>query len=123
MTRTPGPTSLTVLVLATCIAFLTAGCGTDSRFDGPSEVGDNEPLGRVAVEPTEVAPPVEPAPQAVALWECHYVPTYDDDWHNDVLCSDGVDEDRPYLREGDSYITEDEIMASAQEYQNQLNAS
>lgn len=55
-------------------------------------------------------------------WSCVYSPTYDNDWHNDVVCSNGVESHRPYLRGWDSFITEDEIMSSAAEYENELNA-
>ena len=65
-------------------------------------------------------PPVEPA-ESFTRWNCGYSPTMDNDWHNDVLCTNGAVEDRPYLREWDSFITQDEIMASAAEYERQLN--
>ncbi|CUR57325.1 exported hypothetical protein [metagenome] len=54
-------------------------------------------------------------------WACFYAPTMDRDWHNDVVCTDGRDEERPYLRAWDSFVTQDEIMASAHEYERQLN--
>jgi hypothetical protein len=54
-------------------------------------------------------------------WTCSYEPTYDYDWHDDVLCSNGTEVHRPYLREWDSYVTQDEIMESAREYVKQLN--
>ena len=56
-------------------------------------------------------------------WSCFYSPSYDNDWHNDIVCSNGVEEHRPYLRGWDSFVTEDEIMASAAEYENELNAA
>ena len=56
------------------------------------------------------------------LWVCEYVPTMDYDWHNDVFCSNGRESLRPYLRESDSYVTEDEIIAAAQEYEASLNS-
>lgn len=55
-------------------------------------------------------------------WHCSYEPTMNDDWHDDVLCSNGGQFDRPYLREWDSFVTYDEIMESAREYESQLNA-
>jgi hypothetical protein len=55
-------------------------------------------------------------------WSCTYSPTYDEDWHNDVLCRNGGDVHRPYLREWDSFVTEAEIMESAREYEAQINA-
>jgi hypothetical protein len=55
-------------------------------------------------------------------WACIYAPTYDSDWHNDVLCTNGPKVQRPYLRRGDSYITEAEMRESAREYEDQLNS-
>lgn len=52
------------------------------------------------------------APSA-GLWKCWWAPTMDNNWHNDALCSNGARQVRPYLRPGDSYITRDELMASA----------
>ncbi len=60
--------------------------------------------------------------EAASQWKCSYAPSYDDDWHNDVACTNGVDVKVPYLREWDTFITEDEIMESAREYEDQLNA-
>ena len=54
-------------------------------------------------------------------WRCWYQPTFNGDWHDDVVCGNGADEHRPYLREWDNYITQDEIMESAREYEWQLN--
>ena len=93
-------------VLAVCVGLMVGGC-----IDYP-------PDGNELLEQPEVQEPgAEPA------WVCAYAPTYDQDWHNDVLCSNGVDEDRPYLREWDAFVTEDEIMESAQEYEDGLNAT
>lgn len=54
-------------------------------------------------------------------WSCSYSPTYDWDWHDDVICTNGTDSERPYLRPGDDFVTEAEIMQSAREYEQQLN--
>ncbi|WP_299442256.1 hypothetical protein [uncultured Phycicoccus sp.] len=59
----------------------------------------------------------EPSP----IWRCSYSVTYNDDWHDDVVCSNGAEEHRPYLREWDDFITQDEIMESAREYEWHLN--
>ena len=61
------------------------------------------------------------ADEPAARWECSYVPTYDQDWHNDVSCSNDLDEERPYLLPDDSFVTEAEIMAAALYYEMQLN--
>ena len=55
------------------------------------------------------------------IWSCSYSPTYNRDWHDDVVCSNGAEEHRPYLREWDSFVTQDEIMESAREYERHLN--
>ena len=56
-----------------------------------------------------------------AEWTCDYQPTYNDDWHDDVVCSNGTEQQRPYLREWDSFVTQAEIMESARQYERQLN--
>lgn len=56
-------------------------------------------------------------------WSCWYDPTMDYDWHNDVLCSDGVITERPYLLEDDSYVTEAEIRDAAASYEDVLNGT
>lgn len=100
-------------VLTVSIAATASGCGAAS--------GDmNEPPVRepVAQEAPAFEQPGQPQP---GMWECAYSPTYDEDWHNDILCSDGMTEDRPYLLPSDSYITETEIRDAAAEYEDQLN--
>ena len=54
-------------------------------------------------------------------WSCIYAPTYDRDWHNDVMCRRGLEVKRPYLLAGDSFVTESEIIAAAASYERQLN--
>lgn len=102
---------------------LLAGCSGP----GNPRFGDI-PDDTVWDEPQEIDgpdAPVEPAPvpELPSAWVCVYSPTYDEDWHNDVECSDGVNVDRPYLREWDDFVTEDELMQSAYEYQDALNAA
>ena len=67
------------------------------------------------------APQEASDPSIVRRWTCFYSPTYDRDWHNDVLCSDGARQQRPYLRPWDSFVTEAEIMASAADHERRLN--
>lgn len=65
-----------------------------------------------------------PAVTAVPVprWTCYYDATYNRDWHDDVLCTNGTKRVRPYLREWDNFVTEAEIMKSAAEYEAKLNA-
>lgn len=61
------------------------------------------------------------APRPAWRWFCSYSPTYNRDWHDDVICTNGRDSDRPYLRPSDGFITYGEIMRSAGEYERHLN--
>jgi len=54
-------------------------------------------------------------------WTCFYSPTYNNDWHDDILCSNAEAKERPYLREWDSFVTEAEIMEAARAYEANLN--
>lgn len=55
-------------------------------------------------------------------WSCFLEPTIDYDWHDDVLCVNGDERVRPYLREWDSFVTEAEMIAEAREYEAYLNS-
>ena len=99
----------------------TSGCADEDfatcRDEGFPDFEETEVL--VPAPPA----PLEPAPPPPAVWVCSYDPTYDDDWHNDVLCTNGAEFDRPYLRDWDTFITEDEMNESAREYEQQLNGA
>ncbi|MEI2268132.1 hypothetical protein OHB93_02285 [Microbacterium sp. No. 7] len=58
----------------------------------------------------------------VGSWSCDLAPTLNDDWHDDVLCSNGSESHRPYLREWDTFVEEWELLESAEEYEAELNA-
>ena len=60
-------------------------------------------------------------PEPVSSWTCTYDVTYNDDWHDDVVCSNGSEAHRPSLREWDDFVTEAELMESAREYAAELN--
>ncbi len=55
-------------------------------------------------------------------WACFYDPTFNRDWHDDVLCTKGSKSVRPYLRPKDRFVTQDEIMRAARKYGDKLNA-
>lgn len=55
-------------------------------------------------------------------WRCFLSPTYNEDWHDDVLCRKGNESVRPYLREWDDFVEEWEMRESAEEYEAELNA-
>ena len=78
-------------------------------------------------EPVDVVDRDAPAPDfgydedEWQSWSCGYAPTMNNDWHDDVLCTDGVSEHRPYLRPRDSFITGAELQRAAARYEAQLN--
>ena len=98
---------------AVLLAATLGGCTSQYVDDnGPPEL---EPVKRV----TQTGPAAAAEPRS---WSCSDSPTFDRDWHNDVICYNGVESHRPYLRGDDSYVTESEIMASAREYEAELNS-
>ncbi|MBO0980866.1 hypothetical protein [Microbacterium sp. SD291] len=72
-------------------------------------------------EPASDAPPAGETLLVAAPWTCHWDPTYDDNWHDDVLCTNGLEFDRPTLRPDDDFVTEEEMLQSATEYAASLN--
>ncbi len=56
-------------------------------------------------------------------WSCTLSVTFNDDWHDDVVCSNGTESHRPYLREWDDFVEEWEILESAAEYEAELNSN
>jgi len=58
---------------------------------------------------------------AASGWSCYWAPTMNDDWHDDYECSNGVDYDRPYLLQDDSFVERWEIDDAAADYEASLN--
>ncbi|WP_127129701.1 hypothetical protein [Georgenia sp. SYP-B2076] len=114
-------------LIAAVASLAVAGCTGYDRYsgtDGSDWLDDNGPPDTEAVYEAPPAPVPAPAPEpGPSYWTCFYDPTMNDDWHDDVVCSNGIEQHRPYLRTWDSFITEDEMWASALEYENELNAS
>lgn len=112
---------------ATIVALLAlAGCSTGLSEDSQIQAEYEEHLEN-QYEPTEEQLQAE-ADAAYdeyvadnARWSCFYDPTMNDNWHDDVLCTNGVASDRPILLPDDSFIEYDEIMQAAAEYEAMLN--
>jgi hypothetical protein len=106
------------------VAVLASCSGTNPRFGG--EVDDPQPGYEQMVEDdyVEPDPPEPPAEyqQDAATWSCTLSVTYNEDWHDDILCRKGDEVQRPYLREWDDFVEEWEILESAREFEAQLNA-
>ncbi|WP_167043493.1 hypothetical protein [Salinibacterium sp. ZJ454] len=115
------------LAAALVVSAALTGCSNLASWGSP-DVGDDAAPEVQPYDPTEQPgyTPDEseiPQPDFEVGWSCEYDPTYDDDWHNDVICGNGAESHRPYLREGDDFVTEAEIMESAHEYEAELNAT
>ncbi len=111
------------LVAAATVAL--AGC---NAYDDPSD----DPVAPTdwIVEQAPGPGPADPFPADSDLgpavpgpWFCTYEPALDDDWRDDVVCSNGVEDHLPYLDEWDPLLTEEEIWDAVIEYEDYLNAS
>lgn len=131
MTLALAMTGIVLLVVTGCSGYQSPRFGGSGDLeDGP---GYDQYQEQLQYDEPEQEPPTESEirqmtedhleEMGVAGWSCSYEPTMNDDWHDDVLCRNADQLDRPYLREWDSYVTQDEIMESAREYEAQLNAT
>lgn len=123
----------TIAVAAVPTLLLLAGCsGTSPRFGG--DVDELQPGYEQMVEDQYIEPEAPEPPSdyqsrdwsldagEASAWSCTLSVTYNEDWHDDVLCRKGNEVQRPYLREWDGFVEEWEILESAHEYEAQLNA-
>lgn len=105
---------------AVCVvaAVLAGGYVLTTERDVPMPTRDGD---LPTVTETTAPQPSDPA-ASHASWECAWDPTMNDDWHDDVLCTDGVAIDRPVLLPDDEFVTRDDIMQAAADYAAALNA-
>ena len=54
-------------------------------------------------------------------WSCWYDATMNEDWHDDVLCTNGPTNHRPTLLSG-QFVSEADMTAAADEYEAYLNS-
>jgi hypothetical protein len=54
-------------------------------------------------------------------WTCFYDPTMNENWHDDVLCTNISSSLRPLLLLDDPFIEYEEIMRAAAEHESSLN--
>lgn len=80
---------------------------------------DSRPAPYVAPVESDPQAPPPPVPE---LWECYWDPTMNENWHDDVLCQKGFDYDRPLLLTDWSFVTQDDMMAAAADYEDWLNS-
>ncbi|MGR2752838.1 hypothetical protein [Agromyces arachidis] len=119
-------TALAALALAMASVPLLAGCSIAQRIDdvaGPEvDQIDEVPAPAVEEDPVPPAAPVEVDEPAAPAWVCTWAPTMNEDWHDDYLCTNGVDSDRPYLIPEDDFVERWEIDQAAAAYQAVLNS-
>lgn len=81
----------------------------------PNRFTDYQPVR----EQVPVEPPPPPAPEH---WACGWAPTMNENWHDDVLCTKGFEQERPLLLTDWDYVTYDDMMAAAADYEDWLNS-
>lgn len=82
------------------------------------EVSGNEPPDRVIVEPESSTPEWSTVEDR---WSCEWLPTMNENWHDDVLCTRGAEFTRPSLLIDHSYVTQEMMMQAATEHEARLN--
>jgi len=55
-------------------------------------------------------------------WDCYYDATMNDNWHDDVVCRNGVDWKRPTLLKYVDFVTEADMVAAGEAYEHKLNS-
>lgn len=112
-----------VAALAVLVCWGVAGCAPSLYAMGEDAAGapsaQLDEAGGAAGEGS--AQPTRQAEPTTKRWVCSYDPTYNRDWHDDVLCTNGAKSVRPTLRPDDRFVTEDELMAAARKYERKLN--
>lgn len=56
------------------------------------------------------------------VWSCSYDPTMNDDWHDDVRCTDGANSHRPILIADWGFVTEEDMRTAGHDYESYLNS-
>lgn len=93
------------LIVVASIGLVGCGSGYSYKYDN----GDGVEPGYEAEDEPYAATPDTDTDRS----ECVYDPTYNDNWHDDMLCGGS----RPYLLPDDDYITRDEIEAAARRWE------
>ena len=106
--------SAVVLVVA---VLALAGCS--SYFDSQDDDQSSQELLHTEAENSADQQAAES--EASGGWLCISDPTYNDDWHDDYVCSNGISIDRPYLIPDDPFVESEELAAAAAAYEDSLN--
>ncbi|MCC3302142.1 hypothetical protein [Arthrobacter sp. zg-Y895] len=118
---------LSAIAVSLLAAALLCGCDSSHSPEYSDTIGNEEPpideyrpeeQPGWAADESEI-PRYFPEPSG---WACHYNETYNYDWHDDVICTNGAQSHRPYLLEGYDFVAYQDIMAAAAEYEVYLNS-
>ncbi|MBH0024709.1 hypothetical protein [Salinibacterium sp. SWN248] len=100
---------VSVLALAGCSSYFDS----QDDYQPPQEQLQTEGENSADQQPAES--------EASGGWLCIWDPTYNDDWHDDYVCSNGTSFDRPYLLPEDPFVESEELAAAAAAYEDSLN--
>ncbi|HLT85117.1 MAG TPA: hypothetical protein VKZ83_12865 [Phototrophicaceae bacterium] len=117
--RRPPVSAVLLVVGATVVLTGCAAYDPDEPIDQLDRVVEDVPVPDVP-DPGSDEPQLGPVP---GTWVCTYEPPPDDDWRDDVVCSDGAETHQPYLDEWNPVLTEDEVWEAVLEYEDYLNAN
>lgn len=108
------------LLVSGCAAFFGAGYEELDDY-APSDYVPDVPDSYYEPDQEQIEREMYSVPET-RDWACRYSETLNYDWHDDVICNKGMEFHRPYLLEGSDFVTYDDIMAAATEYELYLNA-
>ncbi|MGG7463604.1 hypothetical protein [Plantibacter sp. YIM 135347] len=114
--------------MALVLAMVAGGAlwfsGFFSEFGVPGvlgETGYSDDFTRPAPDDVEPQPQVPVDMPVTKYWSCGWSPTMNEDWHDDVLCTQENEAIRPSLLTDWDFVTYDDMMAAAREYEAELN--
>ena len=55
-------------------------------------------------------------------WSCYYEPTMNNNWHDDVRCTNGPKSYRPILLADRGFVTEEEMRAAGRDHEKHLHS-
>ncbi|WP_141630076.1 hypothetical protein [Salinibacterium sp. PAMC 21357] len=108
-----------MLALAGCSSYFDSQSGYEEQLESRDDYQQSEEHLQAEGENYADQQPAES--EASSGWRCYWDPTFDDDWHDDYLCSNGTNVDRPYLLPEDPFVESWEIDAAAAAYEDGLN--
>ena len=117
--RYAGALFVCALALAGCSSYSELQPGYEDHLDSRGDYQQSEEY--LQAEGDYYADQQRAEDLAASGWRCYWDPTINDDWHDDYLCSNGVDFDRPYLLPDDPFVEAWEIDAEAAAYEDSLN--